>query len=299
MISQSWPKISIVTPSFNTAEFLEPTMKSVLDQNYPNLEYIVIDGASTDGSVDIIRKYQDRLAYWVSEKDAGHYDAVNKGFARSSGEIMGWLNSDDLYFPFTLRTVADVMRDLPEVSWLTTSNVVTWDVSGFMANLTQFYGYSREAYLDGRYLGTSRPGFGFLQQESMFWRRSLLEKAGGGIRKTYPLAGDFDLWGQFFLYANLYSIESVLGGFRFRPGQRSGAKDAYVVEARKSLDELRESLNWKPRFARSVADALGVTEIPKIRVLARRWLGYDGWRVARESSTDVNAKWKAARYRFL
>lgn len=94
----NYPKISIVTPSFNQSEFLELTIRSVLDQGYPNLEYIVIDGGSTDGSVDIIKKYADKISYWVSEKDGGQYDAINKGFARSSGEIMGWINSSDLYY---------------------------------------------------------------------------------------------------------------------------------------------------------------------------------------------------------
>ena len=92
------PKISIVTPSFNQAQFIEETILSVLNQNYPNLEYIIIDGGSTDGSVDIIKKYADKIAYWVSEKDSGMYDAINKGFGKSTGEILAWINSDDIFF---------------------------------------------------------------------------------------------------------------------------------------------------------------------------------------------------------
>ncbi len=214
MIPKISPKISIVTPSFNTADFLEATITSVLDQNYPNLEFIIIDGGSTDGSVDIIRKYQHRLAYWVSEKDAGHYDAVNKAPARATGEIIGWINSDDMYFNFAFKTVAEIMTDLPEVSWLTTRNLVHWDAGGCMVDAFKVLGYSFDAYLDGRYLRTDLAGFSFLQQESMFWRRSLQEKVSGGIRTQFPLAGDFDLWGRFFQHAKLYSTDSCLGGFR-------------------------------------------------------------------------------------
>src|ERR1044071_10153093 len=112
------PKISIVTTSFNQAEWLEQCMRSVLDQNYPELEYIVIDGGSTDGSVDIIRKYADRLTYWISEKDNGMYDGLQKGLSRSTGEIMAWINSDDLFHPGSFMTVTEIFSHYEQVKWL-------------------------------------------------------------------------------------------------------------------------------------------------------------------------------------
>jgi glycosyltransferase involved in cell wall biosynthesis len=113
MSSNSFPRISIVTPSYNQGQFLDKTIQSVLTQDYPNVEYIVIDGGSTDSSVEIIHKYADRLAYWVSEKDKGQSDAINKGFRRATGTILAWLNSDDLYCPGALSRAAQFFRGHP------------------------------------------------------------------------------------------------------------------------------------------------------------------------------------------
>jgi len=108
-----WPRISIITPSFNQAAFLEETIRSVLLQGYPNLEYIVIDGGSTDGCVEILKKYSEYLAYWVSEKDRGQSNALNKGFARATGDLIGWQNSDDFYAPGAFAAAARASLDLP------------------------------------------------------------------------------------------------------------------------------------------------------------------------------------------
>ena len=112
------PKISIITPSFNQGPFLEETILSVLQQGYPNLEYIIIDGGSTDESVGIIKRYQDRLHYWVSEKDSGQSEALNKGLRRATGDIIGWLCSDDLYLPGTFEKVVRIFEQHPAAGML-------------------------------------------------------------------------------------------------------------------------------------------------------------------------------------
>src|SRR5438105_9693294 len=110
--------LSIITPSFNQGQFLEETILSVLNQRYPNLEYIIIDGGSSDNSVDIIRRYESELAYWVSEKDRGQVDAINKGFVRATGEITGFINSDDVYLPGTFAAVTDHFERDPKCEWV-------------------------------------------------------------------------------------------------------------------------------------------------------------------------------------
>ena len=115
MTDLTTPLVSIITPSFNQARYLESTIHSVLDQDYPNIEYIIVDGGSTDGSAEIIHGFSDRLAWWVSEKDHGQTDAINKGFARAKGEILAWLNSDDTYQPHAIAEAVGLLRDRPEV----------------------------------------------------------------------------------------------------------------------------------------------------------------------------------------
>ena len=113
--NSDWPKISIITPSYNQGIFIEETILSVLDQNYPNLEYIIMDGGSTDNTVDIIKKYEDRITYWISEKDNGQSDAINKGFHKSTGDILHWLNSDDVLVPRALNMLVEYLSNNPDI----------------------------------------------------------------------------------------------------------------------------------------------------------------------------------------
>jgi len=200
-----WPKVSLVTPVFNSARYLEQAMVSVLNQGYPNLEYSIVDGGSTDGSVAIIRKYQDRLHWWVSEPDRGMYDALNKGFARSSGEVMGWISATDLLHAGSLSVVSSVFAAFPQVEWITGRPTVL-NETGMIVGVLRLRRWSRLRFL----AGANR----YIQQESTFWRRSLWERAGGHVDASRRNGNDFELWVRFFRYARLYSVDAMIGGFR-------------------------------------------------------------------------------------
>ena len=245
------PRLTIVTPSFNQGEFLEETITSVLDQEYENLEYIVIDGGSTDKSVSIIKKYSNRLAHWVSEPDEGQYHAINKGFARATGEIMAWLNSDDKYLPWTLSVVADIFSSFPEVEWLTTVHPVRWNSHG-QAVAVDFTGaLSRHSFLQGNNFPVEGSiGRRWIQQESTFWRRSLWERAGGRLDQSLAMAADFELWARFYDHADLFGVQALLGGFRSHGVQKSVLhRDRYMAEAEQVL---RGKGRWPTGWLESV-----------------------------------------------
>jgi glycosyltransferase involved in cell wall biosynthesis len=298
-MSQKVPKISIVTPSFNQALFLEATIQSILSQAYPNLEYIIIDGGSTDGSIEIIKKYEQYLHFWCSEPDDGHYAAVNKGFAKSTGEIMAWLNSDDMYFPWTFKTIASIMTTLPEIEWLTSFNPCFWDWSGFCIGLQTMPGYSREAFLDGCYLPWGKNTLGWIQQESTFWKRTLWEKVGSFIVTEFNLAGDFDLWARFYAHTELYGTSSPLSGFRYQSNQRARQKEQYEREAEKILGRMRYQFNWSPKRKRSITLNLKLHKVPKIRKFLYPMYSYSGKRVIRKRSDWPDSFWDIEEYQFF
>jgi glycosyltransferase involved in cell wall biosynthesis len=230
-MSDKSPSISLVTPSYNSKRFIEDTILSVLTQNYPSVEYIMVDGGSTDGTVGVIKKYEDRLQSWTSEPDGGMYDAINKGFARSTGELMGWLNSDDKHTPWTLGVVSDIFSSFPDVLWLTTTYPLHWDHRGRAVRSYHYDGFSREAFQRGHYL----PGAGaagWIQQESTFWRRSLWESVGGALSSEWKLAADYDLWARFYQHADLWGVATPLAGFRVHGDQKTAHQSKeYLQEA--------------------------------------------------------------------
>lgn len=230
----TYPKITVVTPNYNQGEFLERTILSVLDQNYSNLEYIIIDGGSSDNSVSTIKKYQEKLHYWVSEPDNGMYDAINKGFLRSTGAIMCWINSDDVLWEGSLQYVANKFTANRKVHWLQGLPSVINEKGELILQREQVF--SPWFF----YLKEHRKQFSFIQQESTFWSRQLWDKAGGELSLHYALASDFDLWMRFFNFETMYCTKRQLAAFRKREGQLSNDQNRYLKEAEASL-----KLNFK------------------------------------------------------
>jgi O-antigen biosynthesis protein len=204
----NWPRITIVTAVRNCARYIDEAICSVLDQGYPNLEYIIVDGLSTDGTLDIIRKYEKDLAWWVTQADKNVYQALNTGFSRSSGQILGWLNASDKLHPKSLFVVGSAFVELPTVEWIT-GRPTHFSEDGMTIGVFAVPKWSRKRYL----AGANR----HIQQESTFWRRSLWERAGASLSEAYKDVGDVDLWVRFFRQARLYPIDALIGGWREHP----------------------------------------------------------------------------------
>lgn len=218
-------------------------MRSVLDQEYPNLEYIVIDGGSGDNSVEIIKRYESKLAFWVSEPDEGPVHALQKGLGKVTGEIIAWLNADDLYHHNSLFAVAEIFQQHKNVKWIMGTPTwlnrrSLWVQNNYNSEWEkikyryfnnenmhrQLAWWSKHRYYCGNFMA--------IQQESTFWRRELWEKAGGKLDAEFKLAYDMELWCRFFRYEKLYTVPIFLAGFRFRFGDQLSManRQSYIVE---------------------------------------------------------------------
>ena len=217
--ADDWPRVTLVTPSYQQAGYLERTLQSVIGQNYPNLEYIVLDGGSDDGSVEIIRRHAAHLAHWESRPDGGQAAAVREGLKRGSGEIMGWLNSDDLIFPGTLRYVADYFQRHPDVDVVFGHRIVIDNND-----------YETARWVLPRHDPEFLAWADFLPQECTFWRRRIYEKVDG-IDPSFRFALDWDLFLRFQQAgAKMVRLPYFLGGFRVHPDQKNAVtlhKDGY------------------------------------------------------------------------
>lgn len=251
MISER-PLVSIVTPSYNQGKYLEDTIRSVLGQDYPNLEYIIVDGASTDGSQDLIRKYADRLAWWVSEKDSGQAEAINKGLSRATGEIIAWLNSDDTYLPGTILAAVNAFQENPETV-LVYGNMLAVDEHGETINLLRYRQLSLEDLLCFQIIG----------QPAVFFRRKALERAGG-LDPTYHFMLDHHLWLRIAIQGPTLYVNETWAAARYHSEAKNRARAAeFGQEAFRILD-------WAQRNQPQLASIL--TKVgPRSRASAHRF----------------------------
>lgn len=228
---QNAARISLVTPSYGQGDFIERTILSVLDQNYPNLEYWVQDGGSKDNTVQVLRSYEDRLAGWQSESDSGQSEAINRGFRRSTGDIMGWLNSDDLLLPGALATVDDYFARHP-------------DVDVVYGNRLMIDEEDREI---GRWImpghdSSALSWADYIPQETLFWRRRIWEKAGGQIDESFRFAMDWDLLVRFRdAGAKFAHIPRFMGAFRIHEQQKTSAVISEV--GFQEMDRIRKRIH--------------------------------------------------------
>lgn len=227
----AWPRMTVVTPSYQQGNFIEETIRSVLLQGYPNLEYFVIDGGSTDETVEIIRKYEPWLAGWVSEKDRGQSHAINKGFARATGNALAWLNSDDIYLPGAM---FEAVRGLERTNF-------TAPVHGHC--LRTEGDIRTDEIWPARYLGRQelirfwqrqhqlpRPDSWFISQPAVFFPKELLERTGG-LDENLEIAMDYDLWIRMSAFGDFVAVPGSLARFRVHPTSKSVKVENWMDEA--------------------------------------------------------------------
>jgi glycosyltransferase involved in cell wall biosynthesis len=208
------PLVSIVTPSFNQARFLEATIQSVLSQDYASLEYIIVDGGSTDGSLEIIKKYSNRLAWWVSEKDQGQTDALNKGFTHAHGNILGWLNSDDTYEPGAVSAAVSFFESQPEIG-------LVYGDANYINEGGRVIGKFPAAQTD---LSLLRRGYVHIPQQAAFFRANLWRSVGP-LDPSFYFAMDYDLWVRISARSPIKYLHQTWANFRLHTAGKTIAAD--------------------------------------------------------------------------
>lgn len=247
--SKSAPKISVITPSFNQGVFIEKTIRSVLLQSYPNLEYFVIDGGSTDGTLEVLQRYSPWITSWVSERDRGQSHAINKGFRQATGDIFCWLNSDDYLAPNALVTVAEALHcpSGPQIAFGDCVKVITQT--------------GEQQFVRGEFRGRAHllaDDDYTLHQPSTFWRREVYDRIGG-LDETLHLIMDFDYWFRMADSHRFVRIDRVLSYSHFHPAAKTG--DNFVQYTRE-----------RRRYAKQLVARLRRTERVQYKLL-RGW----GW----------------------
>ncbi len=229
------PLVSIITPSYNQAAFLEQTIQSVLAQDYPNIEYLVVDGASTDNSLEVIQRYSNRIAWWISEKDSGQAEAINKGFQHAKGEIIAWLNSDDIYLPGAISQAVQHLQTRPELG-LVFGDAITMDVGGRPLNRFSFGDWGLAELMQ----------FRIICQPAVFMRRSVLEQAGY-LDLSYHYLLDHQLWIRMALEAPIQHVSELWAAARHHQEAKNVSQSAAFG------DEALRILEWMQKDPRLAA----------------------------------------------
>ncbi len=230
--------VSIITPSYNQAAYLEQTLLSVLEQGHPSIEYIVIDGGSTDHSVDIIKQYENKLTYWVSEKDSGQADAINTGFAKATGEIIPWLNSDDYYLSGAVSAAVKVFEEHPDVV-LVYGNMLAVDENGKTFNTLNYKQLTLEDLLCFQIIG----------QPAVFMRRSALQ--GLKLDSSFHFLLDHYLWIQLAQRGQLLHVNQTWAAARYHAEAKNRAKAAeFGREAFRILEAVKQDGDLAPVLAK-------------------------------------------------
>ncbi len=276
-----------------------------MNQNYPNLEYVVIDGGSTETAWKSSRKHEDRIAYWCSEKDKGLFDACNKGFARSDGEIMAFVGSDDMLLPGSLHAIGGIFAQFPEIEWLTTFQPAEWDYQGTLAPTAPVRGFAarRSARATTRPVPTpwrflSRVGF--IQSEATFWRCSCSGRRPGAdfARSTSATPPSSISAARFCLHAELYATPYMLAGWRCCAGQTANRGNHYATESAQSLAEHCRTSPLKANRIRQAALRWGLQRVPLVRRALCQTIGYRGHGVVRTKPNEADGTWEIQEYRF-
>lgn len=218
--------VSIISPSYNQVEYIEDCIRSVLRQNYPDFEYIIIDGASTDGSVDVIQKYSNQVSKFISEADHGQADAINKGFKLASGKYIAWLNSDDIFLPNAILTAVRALEENPQLG-MVYGNAISIDASGRLKNKLMIGNWEYKDLL----------GFRIICQPAVFMRRTILEQVGG-LDPTFHYMLDHQLWLRIAQMAPIQHIPVLIAAAR----HHTGAKNVAMAHA--FSDEILRLLHW-------------------------------------------------------
>ncbi len=242
-MNNQYAKISVISPSYNQGHFLKTNILSILEQNYPSVEHIIIDGGSTDTTVDILKSFDDHITYWVSEPDRGQSDALNKGLAQATGEIIGWQNSDDFYLPGAFHLVGKIMGDNPAIDVLYGDFLYVDEEEKFVGSKKYAPCFDIREYL---YVGAN------ISNQSVFFRRSALKRAGG-FDVDLHLAMDFDLFLRLASFANFKHVRAYLGGYRVhgeQKGQTLTGENAveYKILREKMGISVDEKIPWKAQY---------------------------------------------------